>query len=93
MTLRKTWMATEQLNSERLQQERIICAKTEVKCSFQFKELCRAMSKPKEDDWNKLKRLARYLVGKERCTIDFKYQSKLEGVTVWADSDLQAQIL
>ncbi len=54
---------------------------------FAVKELCRAMSKPKEDDWNKLKRLARYLVGKERCTIDFKYQSKLDGVTVWTDSE------
>jgi hypothetical protein len=54
---------------------------------FSVKELCRAMSCPKEDDWNKLKRLSRYLVGKERCTIFFKYQSKLDGVTVWTDSD------
>jgi hypothetical protein len=54
---------------------------------FSVKELCRAMSCPKEDDWNKLKRLARYIVGKERCTITFLYQGKLEGVTVWTDSD------
>jgi hypothetical protein len=54
---------------------------------FSVKELCRAMSCPKEDDWNKLKRLSRYLVGKERCTIVFKYQGKLDGVTVWTDSD------
>ncbi len=45
------------------------------------------MSCPKEDDWNKLKRLSRYLVGKGRCTIFFKYQSKLDGVTVWTDFD------
>ena len=45
------------------------------------------MSCPKEDDWNKLKRLARYIVGKERCTITFPYQGQLEGVTVWTDSD------
>ena len=49
---------------------------------FSDKELCRAMSKPKEDDWNKLKRLSRYFVGKERCTIAFNYQSMLEGITV-----------
>jgi hypothetical protein len=54
---------------------------------FSVKELCRAMSCPKEDDWNKLKRLARYIVGKERCTIKYFYQDKLEGVTVWTDSD------
>ena len=45
------------------------------------------MSCPKEDDWNKLKRLARYIVGKEMCTITFPYQGQLEGVTVWTDSD------
>ena len=45
------------------------------------------MSCPKEDDWNKLKRLARYIAGKERCTITFIYQGKLDGVTVWTDSD------
>ena len=45
------------------------------------------MSCPKEDDWNELKRFARFMIGKERCTITFRYQGNLEGVTAWTDSD------
>ncbi len=37
------------------------------------KELCRKMSKPSEDDWKKLKRLARYLVDKQTTRMIFEY--------------------
>ena len=39
---------------------------------FSVKELCRAMSCPKEDDWNKLKRLSRYLVTKRKVHYIFQ---------------------
>ena len=45
------------------------------------------MSNPKEDDWNKLKRFTRYLIGKERSVVRYRYQGPLLGVTVWTDSD------
>jgi hypothetical protein len=54
---------------------------------FSVKELCRAMSKPKEDDWNKLKRLGRYLVGKGRLVLSFQYQAQVKSIVVWTDSD------
>ena len=43
------------------------------------------MSCPKEDDWNKLKRFARYMIDKERCIVNFKYQGLVKEGTVWTD--------
>ena len=45
------------------------------------------MSCPKEDDWNKLKRFARSMINKERCTDNLRYRGPVEKVTVWTDSD------
>ena len=41
---------------------------------FAAKELSRHMSNPSEDDWNDLKRVARYLAGKPRVVQVFKRQ-------------------
>ena len=41
---------------------------------YAVKELCRGMSAPKVEDWEKLKRLARYLVDKTRSRTMFNYQ-------------------
>ena len=54
---------------------------------FAVKELCRNMSCPTSDDWNKLKRLGRYLMGRERMIIMFNYQSWDGRVVIWTDSD------
>ena len=40
---------------------------------FSVAELCRAMSCPKEDGWNKLKRFARYMIDKDTCIVSFRY--------------------
>ena len=54
---------------------------------FAVKELCRSMSSPTERFWARLKRLAKYLVGKPRAVHLFEYQGNVEEVTVWADID------
>lgn len=59
---------------------------------FQFavKELNRSMSRPTDTDWNKLKRLVRYLKDKTRSRILYECQGPVKGiinVTVFTDSD------
>ena len=40
------------------------------------KEVCRGMARPTERDWEKLKQLARYLVGRRRTVWEFEYQDE-----------------
>ena len=54
---------------------------------YQVKELCRAMSDPTEADMLMLKRLARYLIGRTRVVIVYKYQDSNGVVDVWTDTD------
>ena len=54
---------------------------------YAVKELSRQMSKPSRADVEKLKHLARYLIGRERAVIHFDYQSAPSQWTVWVDSD------
>ena len=54
---------------------------------YAVKELSRSMSKPTEGDWGALKRLGRYLVGKTRMIVLFKYQEEVKKIYVWADTD------
>ena len=54
---------------------------------YSVKELCRNMSKPAVCDWNRLKRLGRYLIGRERMIINFDYQTWNGRLAVWTDSD------
>jgi hypothetical protein len=51
------------------------------------KELSRKMSKPDSGDIEKLKHLARYLLGTERAVIHHDYQLAPSEWTVWVDSD------
>ena len=62
-------------------------ARDRTDVQFAVKELCRNMSDPKEADWTALKRLARYLVGKPRVIVKFKYQVMPEVVDAWTDTD------
>ena len=55
--------------------------------SFSVKELCRAMSNPSSQDWEALKRLARYLVGRPRLVWYFPWQTRPSDITVLTDSD------
>merc|ERR1712023_494354 len=54
---------------------------------FAVKELCKAMGKPLQSDWEALKRLGRYLLGKTRLIVRYDYQSKPETVDVTVDTD------
>ena len=45
------------------------------------------MSKPMISDHNRLKRLARYLIGRERAVIKFSYQELYRHANVWVDAD------
>jgi hypothetical protein len=55
--------------------------------SYSVKELARHMSKPRECDFVRLKRLGRYLIGRERYVVTFVYQDHVLVVTSWVDSD------
>jgi len=54
---------------------------------YAVKELSRAMSKPTQQDWYKLKKLGKYLVGKPRLVQEYCYQSSQKEVAVWVDTD------
>ena len=45
------------------------------------------MSTPSEGDWGALKRLGRYLRGRERSVIRFPYQDVTRKIDVWVDTD------
>ena len=45
------------------------------------------MSDPTRDCMPKLVRLGRYLIGRERFCVTFKYQDKLEYIDTHVDSD------
>jgi hypothetical protein len=54
---------------------------------YAVKELCRSMSDPREEDWEKLKRLGRYLVDKLRVRNLFKYQGPVNSIEIYTDTD------
>jgi len=54
---------------------------------FATKEICRKMAKPRRCDWAKLKRLARYLVGKPRMVQSFPWQRLPDRIDCYVDTD------
>ena len=58
-----------------------------VDIGFAVKELCRNMSKPRQSDWDRLKRLGRYLIDKTRIVNDFHYQEAPDTICVTVDTD------
>ena len=55
--------------------------------AFCVKELARCMSSPSRQDWEKLRRLARYLRHRPRCVLWYAYQGTTNEVTCFTDSD------
>ena len=55
--------------------------------AFCVKELARCMSSPSRQDWEKLRRLARYLRYRPRCVLWYAYQGTTNEVTCFTDSD------
>ena len=54
---------------------------------FAVKEACRHMTNPRVCDWNKIKRIGRYLIKHPKCVIVYKYQRDVCDINVWTDSD------
>jgi len=54
---------------------------------FAVKELCKSMAKPTVGDKRKLKRLARYLVGRPRLVSRYDWQERQGELTGFSDSD------
>ena len=54
---------------------------------FAGKELARGMSSPTEADWQKLKRMGRYLVGRPRMVLKYRFQEYTNGSCCMVDSD------
>ena len=54
---------------------------------YATKELSRGMSRPTVGNLKSLKRLARYLKGKERSVLEYNYQCNDRYLNVWVDTD------
>ena len=54
---------------------------------YSVKEVCRGMAKPTVGGWKKLKRIGRYLIGKTRASISYKWQGREEEIDGYTDSD------
>ena len=54
---------------------------------FSAKEVAKKMSKPREADWAKLKRVAKYLVGAPRLVQQFDWQDLPSNLHTYTDSD------
>ena len=60
-------------------------AQARTDLGFAVKELSRKTSKPR--DMKDLKRLGRYLIGRERMILEFRRQDRNSIVDVWTDTD------
>ena len=54
---------------------------------FAVKEVARRMARPREADWQLLKRLARYLITAPRAVATFTWQHRQSAVDVYVDAD------
>ena len=54
---------------------------------FAVKELCRTMAEPTQGNWAAVKRLGRYLVGRNRMVIRYGYQDEVSEMAIWTDTD------
>jgi hypothetical protein len=60
--------------------------------SFASRVASSCMSNPKEGDDMIIKRIIRYLKGKPRVAIRYKFQEESEGIVVYTDSDWAGDI-
>ena len=51
--------------------------------AYASKELCREFATPSRTSWEKLKRLARYLVGKPRLVLWYQWQNPEQRAYLW----------
>jgi hypothetical protein len=55
--------------------------------AYSVKEAARSMAGPKHADWEKLKRLGRYLIARPRLVYKFEWQKGNDRITMYTDSD------
>ena len=55
--------------------------------AFAAKDLARSMSSPCRGDWDRLKRLARYLKGKPRVVKKYRWQKPMSTFSIFSDAD------
>ena len=54
---------------------------------YSVKEIARDISRPRESSWKSLVRLGKYLKGKPRLVIRYRYQSRSDMINTFTDSD------
>ena len=59
---------------------------------YACKETARGMANPRREDWNKLIKLGKYLKGKPRYVIEFRYQQDVHCINGFGDSDFAGEI-
>ena len=62
-------------------------AQDRIDLQFSCKEASRRMSRPCQDDWQMLKRIARYLRGAPRFVQMFEWQALPASIDIYTDSD------
>lgn len=83
----------EKLESEKATKYRQVAARANYMAQdrpdvmFAVKEICRGMSQPTSGDWDKLKRLARYILAHIRYVVKYAWQGEEEMLRVYTDSD------
>lgn len=83
----------QELNAEYTTQYKSIVARENylaadrIDIQYAVKALATSMSRPTNGDWQKLKRLGRYLVGKPRLIIKYDWQNPPIRFTSYSDSD------
>ena len=65
----------------------IYLAQDRTDVGYAVKEMSRKMGTPWVSDMGKMKRFARYLIGRERVVVRWDYQKEWEGIDVSTDSD------
>ena len=86
-------VVSDSLSSERTSAYRALVARANYlspdrpDIAFSVKELARSMSSPCGSDWLKLKRLARYLKGKPRIVMKFRWQKPIDKLGIFTDAD------
>eukprot|EP00973_Karenia_brevis_P081866 11349902-Karenia_brevis.AAC.1 len=85
--------STEKLNTEQTTRYKSIVARANFlaldrpEIQFAVKECAKSMSQPTMHDMAKLKRLGRFLKGHPRTTIQYKWQSGQDAVTIFTDAN------
>ena len=54
---------------------------------FSAKEVSREMARPTAGSWRRVKKIARFLVGRKRVVWKYRWQEEAQALRLWTDSD------